>query len=265
MTPRFPTSAYLRPLAFGLLAGVLLAAAGVGIGYRGFGGLGALLLVALSPLLALWRPGRAALWAGLGTVALLYGAALFTPLVPRALAALTEAQAPAPADAIIVLGGGLSCAEGSLEPASAARLSRGTDLWRAGYADTLVFSSQSDALTPPECPRMSDLQAAQLRRWFDRPPRILTLRGVTDTADEARQAARLEAEYGWRRVLLVTSPSHSARAAALFRRELSAEVLSVPAEEWRFSLSGETAQSRLAGLNVVLYEALSRVKARLLR
>ncbi|GHG05757.1 hypothetical protein GCM10017783_17940 [Deinococcus piscis] len=261
---RFLSTPRAQALAFGLLAGALLAAAGVSIGYRGFGWLGALLLVGLSPLLALWPPGRAALWTGLGALALLYAAALFTPLVPRTLSALTEAQAPAPADAIIVLGGGLSCAEGTLEPASAARLSRGLDLWRAGYADTLVFSSQSDVLTPPECPRMSDLQAAQVRRWFDSPPRILTLQNVTDTADEARRAARLEAEHSWTRVLLVTSPSHSARAAALFRRELKAEVRSVPAEEWRFSLSGETAQGRLAGLNVVLYEGLSRVKAWLL-
>lgn len=258
-------ASHASSLAFGLAAGLLLAAAGVGVGYRGFGTVEALLLAGLSPLLALWRPGRAALWAGLAATALLYAAALFTPLVPRALDRLTEAQAPAPADAIIVLGGGLSCTEGTLEPASAARLSRGLDLWRAGYADTLVFSSQSDALTPPECPRMSQLQAAQVQRWFDRPPHILTLQDVTDTADEARRAAGLEAEHGWTRVLLVTSPSHSARAAALFRRELGAEVRSVPAEEWRFSLSGETAQSRLAGLNVVLYEGLSRVKARLLR
>ena len=70
------------------------------------------------------------------------------------------------------------------------------------------------------------------------------------------------------KVLLVTSPSHSARAAALFRAQFAAtnlrtEVISVPAEEWRFSVTGETAQDRLLGLNVVLYEYLSRAKAAL--
>ncbi|WP_261663695.1 YdcF family protein [Deinococcus sp. Marseille-Q6407] len=251
-------------LGAGLAAGVLLSSLLILVGYGPFGAL-ALPLTGLGALLGLWRPGRWLLRALLGAAALVYAAALFTPLVPHAMAALTEAQAPAPADAIIVLGGGLNCAEGTPAPASAARLSRGIDLWRAGYAETLVLSSQSDVLSPASCPRLSDLEAAQLRRWFAVPPRLLTLQNVTDTADEARQAAGLEAQHGWKRVLLVTSPSHSARAAALFRRELKAEVLSVPAEEWSFSPSGLTAYDRLRGLNVVLYESLSRVKARLLR
>ncbi|UFA51005.1 YdcF family protein [Deinococcus radiophilus] len=262
---RSPDFQTLRLTTVGLGIGVLLASLLTLVGYSGFG-LPLLLLLALLGLgLTLWSPGRRVLWGLLGSVALLYGAALFTPLVSWALDQLTEAQAPAAADAIIVLGGGLNCAEATPKVASAARLARGVDLWRTGYADTLVLSAQSDALTPAGCPRLNDLLSKQLNDWFDTPPELLILQNVTDTADEARQAAELEDQHGWQRVLLVTSPSHSARAADLFRSQLDAEVLSVPAEEWRFSLSGETAYDRLVGLNVVIYEVLSRAKAWALR
>lgn len=256
----FPTLSFAA-LPFGLLVGLLLGTALVGVGYRGFDVLAALVVTLLGGLLSLWRWGQRALWAALAGLALLYGAALFTPLVPRALFHLTEAQAPTQADAVIVLGGGLDCEGRVMNAASAARLSRGIDLWRAGYADTLLLSSQSDALSPAHCPRLADLQSARLGGWFAAPPRVLRLRGVTDTADEAREAARLEKTAGWQRVLLVTSPSHSSRAAALFRSQLRAEVRSVPAEEWRFSVTGETAYDRIVGLNVVLYEYLSRLRA----
>ncbi|MDE3083953.1 MAG: YdcF family protein [Verrucomicrobiota bacterium] len=41
---------------------------------------------------------------------------------------------------------------------------------------------------------------------------------VHDTADEARDAAALCREHGWKHVLLVTSAWHMPRAAWLFRR-----------------------------------------------
>ncbi len=257
------------PLACGALVGGAWGVTLVNTGYPGFGVAAAAALTVLGAALALGCLGRGLLRGLAGALGLLYAAALYTPLVPATLAQLTKVQLPQRADAIAVLGGGLDCSAGTMQAASAARLSRGVDLWRAGYADTLVFSAQSDALSPAACPRLSAVQTAALHRWFASPPRLLTLPQVANTKDEAQAASRLAQAEGWQRLLLVTSPSHSRRAAALFRRTfaqagLPTEVVSVPAEEWRFSLGG-AAYDRLQGLNVVLYEWLSRLKAAVYR
>src|SRR5689334_15286804 len=73
--------------------------------------------------------------------ALLVPLALFTPALRPAADALTVREAAAPADAIVVLGAGLHCGTRDLEGASLARLVRGLELWRAGYAQTLTVSN----------------------------------------------------------------------------------------------------------------------------
>lgn len=195
----------------------------------------------------------------LGAVSLL--AALFTPVLRPALAALTERDAPEAADVVLVLGGGVSCGSAQLEATSAARLTRGLELWRAGYAPVLTVSEQSGAFGGAACPKVSALETARIGRLYGGAgPRLEVLRDVTDTADEARRAGGLARRFGWRRALLVTSPLHSRRAAALFRAQ-GLEVRSVPADEPRFDLALPRASDRLQALRVVLYEGLSRLKA----
>lgn len=206
---------------------------------------------------------RRVLTVGSGAAAVLLAAALLTPALRAPLAALTLAQPPARADAIVVLGAGVSCGTRTLDTHSLARLVRGLELWRAGYAPALTVSEQSGLLGPPDCVKLSEVQRAHIRALFPRGgPEVLTLRRVTTTRDEAARVRDLARERGWTRVLLVTSPSHSRRAARLLAAG-GVQVFSVPAGETRFDATLPLPHDRLAAARVLLYEGLSRVKAAL--
>ncbi|GAA5511404.1 hypothetical protein Dcar01_00113 [Deinococcus carri] len=198
---------------------------------------------------------------GSGVLAVLLALCLLTPVLRAPLAALTLAQPPVRADAIVVLGGGVHCGARALEASSLARLLRGLELWRAGYAPVLTVSEQSGLIGPANCVKMSELERAHIAALYPRGgPQVLTLRHVTTTRDEAARVRDLARERGWRRVLLVTSPSHSLRAARLFAAQ-GVNVVSVPAPETRFDEALLLPSDRLAVLRVLLYEGLSRVKA----
>ncbi|MBB5235186.1 YdcF family protein [Deinococcus budaensis] len=208
---------------------------------------------------------RRVLAAGSGLAAALLAAALLTPALRAPLAALTLAQPPARADAIVVLGAGVQCGTRTLDTHSLARLVRGLELWRAGYAPTLTVSEQSGLLGPPDCVKLSEVQRAHIRALYPQGgPEVLTLRRVTTTRDEAARVRDLARTRGWTRVLLVTSPSHSRRAARLLAVTAPGlTVLSVPAGETRFDATLPLPHDRLAAARVLLYEGLSRVKAAL--
>lgn len=222
-----------------------------------------LLLVLGGGVAGAFAPARRVLRGGAGVLAALLAACLLTPVLRAPLAALTLSQPPVRADAIVVLGAGVQCGTGTLDPHSLARLVRGLELWRAGYAPRLTVSEQSDLLGPASCPRLSDLQRAQIRALYPQGgPEVFTLRRVTTTRDEAARIRDLARERGWRRVLVVTSPSHSRRATRLVAAG-GVEAVSVPAEEVEFDLTLPSPHDRLAALRTLLYEALSRVKAAL--
>lgn len=204
---------------------------------------------------------RRVLKVGSALLALLLALCLLTPVLRGPLAALSLTQAPVPADAIVVLGGGVQCGTRALESSSLARLVRGLELWQAGYAPVLTVSEQSGVLGPAGCAKMSELERAQIKALYPaRGPQILTLRQVTTTRDEAARVRDLARQRGWRRVLLVTSPSHSRRAARLFA-EQGVNVVSVPAGETRYDATLPLPVDRLAALRTLVYEGLSRVKA----
>lgn len=206
---------------------------------------------------------RRVLEVGSATLALLLAVCLLTPVLRAPLAALTLAQAPVRADAIVVLGGGVRCGTLAPESSSLARLVRGLEVWRAGYAPVLTVSEQSGLLGPAGCARLSDLERAQIAALYPAGgPGVLTLRRVTTTRDEAARVRDLARARGWRRVLLVTSPGHSRRAARLFAGP-GLDVVSVPAPETRFDSTLPLPSDRLFALRTLLYEGLSRTKAAL--
>ncbi|WP_058977132.1 YdcF family protein [Deinococcus grandis] len=210
-----------------------------------------------------FRPGWAVLRVGAGALAVLIAACLLTPVLRGPLASLTLRESPVKADAIVVLGGGVQCGSRTLEVSSQARLLRGLELWRAGYAPVLTLSEQSGLIGPRDCPKIDALEREMIRALYPSGgPTLVTLRNVTTTRDEAARVRDLARARGWTRVLLVTSPSHSRRAAALFRAQ-GVTVVSVPAQEWRFDQALIQPSDRLVALRVLLYESLSRVKAAL--
>ena len=64
---------------------------------------------------------------------------------------------------------------------------------------------------------------------------VLGVGRIRNTHDEAVAVARLFREHGWTRVLAVTSPTHTRRAALSLEKQ-GLVVISVPAVETRFDL-----------------------------
>jgi uncharacterized SAM-binding protein YcdF (DUF218 family) len=156
---------------------------------------------------------------------LLYVASM--PVVSDALIGRLEDRYPsqtiagcAPADAVIVLGGILGYSHAGVDFTSwgegVNRFTVGVALIRAGKAGAIVFSR---AGYPWEKARVTEGDVLRVQAIALGVPaeKIVLTPLVGDTADEARAAAALCREHGWKHVLLVTSGWHMARAAWLFK------------------------------------------------
>jgi uncharacterized SAM-binding protein YcdF (DUF218 family) len=183
------------------------------------GVVGALLwLTPLRRLLALALALLAALWL---TVA-------FTPLVAWLADGLVRSDRVRDADAVFVFGSRLQT-DGEPTQDAMSRLLKGLELAAEGHARLLVVSE----LRPP-----SKEYAPIARAWardFAPGTEVVAVGPVGNTRDEAVALARLLRERGLRRVLAVTSPVHTRRAAATLERE-GLEAIAVPALETRYDL-----------------------------
>ena len=255
-----PSEHLWRGLLTGLGIGAALAVLAAFIGeVRASAGL-LLLLTAGCGLLGVYRPTRRLLQVGAALLVAGMLVCLVTPVLRGPLAALTLRDTPVKADAVVVLGGGVQCGTRALESSSLTRLVTGLKLWREGFAPVVTVSEQSGLVGEANCPKMSVLEREYIRTLYPVDgPEVLTLRNVTTTRDEAQRVSEYAKKRGWQRVLLVTSPSHSRRAAGLFA-SYGLNVVSVPAPEIRFDETLPRPADRLYALRVLLYEWLSRVK-----
>ena len=159
-----------------------------------------------------------------------------TPL-PTWLSARYAAQPRlAPADAIVVLGGGF--ANGALGDPSLQRVVHGIQLQRTGLAPLLVLSGAAspNGSSEPEV-------RAKLARDLGVPSGAIVTQTATTTRDEARVAAALLRPRGVHSVLLVTDSLHLVRARGVFERA-GFEVLPAPADQ--SFVFGSVARERLA-------------------
>jgi len=169
-----------------------------------------------------------------GAVMLLFS----TPVVADALMRWTEASAPLTYrpdeiyDAVIVLGGVMEQRapwkdEGRDLTDAAERITRTLELMRAGKARVALLSG--GLLDPaPGQPSEAEQLATMLEGWGVPADRIVVETVSRNTHENAVESARVVAEHGWRRLLLVTSAKHMARALGCFRREgLSPDALPV--------------------------------------
>jgi uncharacterized SAM-binding protein YcdF (DUF218 family) len=176
-------------------------------------------------LLALfWESRRGRLI--VAALVLLYVASM--PVVSDGLIGRLEDRYPsqtiagcAPADAVIVLGGILGCRHAGMDFPTwgdgVNRFTVGVAIIRAGKAGAIVFSR---AVDPSEKSRVTEGDVLRVQAIAMGVPaeKIILTPLVADTADEARAAAVLCREHGWKHVLLVTSGWHMPRAAWLFKR-----------------------------------------------
>jgi uncharacterized SAM-binding protein YcdF (DUF218 family) len=155
-------------------------------------------------------------------------AATYTPLVPWMADGLVRRDPLQPAEAVFVFGSRLQ-ADGEPTTEAMSRLLKAIELVAEGHARHLVVSE----LPPP-----SRAHAPIAREWTRRlgvDCDVLSVGPVRNTHDEAMAVAKLFRDRGWRRVLAVTSPVHSRRAAATLEHE-GLLVVSVPAVETRYDV-----------------------------
>jgi uncharacterized SAM-binding protein YcdF (DUF218 family) len=101
-----------------------------------------------------------------------------------------------------------------------------------------VADGRASCLAVSEIPPPNGRYLPIARLWMETfAPRgqVLSVGPVVNTHDEALAVARLCRERGWRRVLAVTSPTHTRRAAATLEKQ-ALEVISVPAIETHFDV-----------------------------
>jgi uncharacterized SAM-binding protein YcdF (DUF218 family) len=172
---------------------------------------------------------RAVVWA-VALLSLLWVVVSFTPVTSWLADGLVRRDPVEAADAVFVFA---SRVQEDGDPASDAmsRLLKGVELVAEGRAAWLVVSE----IPPPAGP-----YAPLARSWleaFARRGEVVSVGRIGNTRDEAVALARLCRERGWTRVLAVTSPTHTRRAAAALERE-GLVVFAVPSIETRFDLEG---------------------------
>jgi len=177
----------------------------------------------------LWlTPLRRLVAAAVALLALLWLVVSFTPLTPWLAQGLVRRDAVGPADAVYVFASRVQ-EDGDPTSDAMSRLLKGVELVAEGRAPRLLVSE----IPPPAGP-----YAPLARAWlatFARRGEVVSVGRIRNTREEAAAVARLCRERGWARVLAVTSPTHTRRAAAALEKE-GLVVSAVPSIETRFDL-----------------------------
>ena len=194
------------------------------------------------------RARPALLAAGLA-VCLLTALVGWTPLVGMAARGMVDADSLRTADAVVILSADI---QKSGEPTDIAfqRIIHGLEVASQGFAPRLVvtrLAMRSRSYLPAV--------RKQMHRLGQEFP-ILETTPVWNTHDEALAVARLVRDEGWDRVILVTSPVHSRRAAATFRK-VGIPVLSSPCIEHLYDLNQlDSMDERITAFQAWLHEAI---------
>lgn len=181
---------------------------------------------------------------GLGAV---WGVVALTPLCAWMADGLVRRDPLQPADAVFVHSSRLQ-ADGDPDTSALSRLVRGLELLGEKRAPRLILSE----LHPPSASYAAYARAMMRRLGLALP--VVTVGPVWNTRDEAVAVAALCRQEGWERVLVVTSPYHTARACASLEQE-GLEVICSPSPETRFDLESlDRPGERLAAFGPLLHE-----------
>jgi len=173
-------------------------------------------------------PLRRLALAGIAVLAALWLAVCYTPFTAWLAEGLVRRDPVEAADAVFVFASGIQ-EDGDPTTDAMSRLLKGVELMAEGRAPWLVVS---------EVPPPAGSHAPLARAWLAtlaRRGEVLQLGGIRNTHDEAVALARLGRERGIRRVLAVTSPTHTRRAAAALEKQ-GLVAIAVPAVETSFDL-----------------------------
>ncbi|MDP1571643.1 MAG: ElyC/SanA/YdcF family protein [Vicinamibacterales bacterium] len=166
---------------------------------------------------------------GLAALLVAYLLVFHTPLVWWLASPLTVTAPPQPADAIVVFAGGVG-ESGRAGGGFQERVTQAVELYKAGYAPRVVFSS-GFVFTMREAEVMRAVAEAN---GVPRDAIVLEERAANTYENVAFTQDILEAR-GWRRILLVSSPYHMRRALLTWRHVApGTEVVPAPVPESQF-------------------------------
>jgi uncharacterized SAM-binding protein YcdF (DUF218 family) len=203
----------------------------------------------LGALLWQFRVGRWLASLGLAGLALLWNLVAFTSMTSWLAEGLTRKDPLQKADAVFVLSSGLQF-DGELTSAAMSRLLKGLEVLQEGYAPRLILSE----LYPPQ--KSYAVVAGELMKSLKISQELVTVGPVDNTNDEAIALGKLFREKGWKTLIVVTTPAHSKRAAAVIEQQ-GIEVISVPATETRYDIQGlRGTDERLYAFGSIMHERI---------
>ena len=156
---------------------------------------------------------RGLLWGAGGLTCLLMLAIGYSPFMKQPIKDLIRSDALRPADAVVVLSSTVR-KSGEMDSSFQNRVLHGYEVVRQGFAPRLIVTR----LNPPS-KQKSYIPAvrAQLNKLgIDFP--VQEVGPVANTFDEADAVAKLFREKGWKRVIVVSDPTHLRRAGATFEK-----------------------------------------------
>ncbi len=215
-------------------------------------------LLLASVVLGLARASRRILTLISSPVALALAFCMFTPVLQPLERYLDVSELPSRADVIVVLGGRTQCGAAELGASSLARLNKGLELWRRGYAKTITLSDTAGLIQG--CPSDSELAKNQIQDLYgNNQPNIVVLKDMRTTRTEAEAVKKEALTRGWNRIMIVTNPTHARRARTTFQ-QMGLTAFVVASSEPRFDSSLHLVSDRLAALNPLAREVLGMLK-----
>ena len=180
-------------------------------------------------LLSVYRRGRARALQMALAVAAVYLIVFHTNLIWWIASPLKLGAAPANADAIVVFAGGVG-ESGRAGGGAQERLRQALDLYKAGYAPYLVFSS-GFVYSFREAESMRALAIDQ-----GVPESVIVLEErATNTYQNVTLVEEILRDHKWRKILLVSSPYHMRRALLVWRKQApDIEVVPAPVAQSQF-------------------------------
>ncbi|BCM88584.1 hypothetical protein IAD21_00417 [Abditibacteriota bacterium] len=185
-----------------------------------------ILVVAVVGALIGMTRGLPVLRVGAGVVLCLWLMVAYTPLAAVFVTPLKVEQAPEAADAVVVLQAGVQ-KDNDFSTATLGRTLHALELIHQGFASRLILTEDGPAQGSHE------RAATTLMKNLGVHCQLFTVGPVHNTHDEAVLASALAKQHGWKKILLVTSPTHSRRAFYTFRKT-GLQVVSTPCRETTF-------------------------------
>jgi uncharacterized SAM-binding protein YcdF (DUF218 family) len=155
---------------------------------------------------------------------------IFQTSLPWLVAApLRISEPPRPADAIVVLAGGVG-ESGQAGGGYQERVKTAVDLFQRGFAPRMIFES-GYVFAFREAEIMRDLA---ISTGVPAAAILLETSGI-DTHDQISKVNTVLRQYHWRKILLVTSPYHTRRALGVWRKQApEVEVVPTPVPKSQF-------------------------------